>query len=156
MVDDLDPGLEQWRRWASVVADRRGRGLDALIVDTVIGFNVAGFPTSGSCQGHTSSGAWWPWVDIGWAESLPITLRPLLNSLKADTGFDIKGERLTAETLRLSPREAPSEDQWLHQMPAAEPDRLSEWQSYLPDVAAWLNGRARTPPPLPPDLSGAR
>lgn len=48
------------------VVDANGKGIDEEIKDIVVAFNVAGFPTSQSCQGHygEEGGLGAPWVRI--------------------------------------------------------------------------------------------
>ena len=53
-----------------MVADGLGRGLNHLIAPAVIAFNMAGHKPTGSCEGHLDSGAWWPWADIEWTDTL--------------------------------------------------------------------------------------
>ncbi len=57
---------EQERRNVEEITDKLEEGIDEGIKDTVIALRVLEFPTSGSCEGHTSGehGTPYPWIDI--------------------------------------------------------------------------------------------
>ena len=150
-VKELEAARRRWRDWASVVCDPLGRGLDDLVVEIVIALNLAGFKTTGSCEGHPDR-CWWWFVDLEWKESHPRVLRPMLAGLKEDTGLAVRGERLTAEVLRLTPEDAPTVGEWLDQKPPASVDRLLGWQLQLPAIAKWWADRPAVPAPIPPEL----
>ena len=46
------------------ITDGLGRHIDKLILHAVASFNVCGFQTSGSCQGHLYRGLPFTWIDI--------------------------------------------------------------------------------------------
>lgn len=46
------------------ITDRLGRKIDKRIRETVVAFQMNGFNTVMSCQGHTDHGLLTPWVDI--------------------------------------------------------------------------------------------
>jgi len=65
-----DKKIEKEQEWNNkladldTVVDRLGKGLDEHIKETVAAFNLNGFNTDGSCEGHVNWGLGAPWVEI--------------------------------------------------------------------------------------------
>lgn len=61
------PASVSWERKAAEVAqlvDGLGKGIDPGILDTVVGLQLSGIHTIGSCEGHVHWGVGAPWVAL--------------------------------------------------------------------------------------------
>jgi hypothetical protein len=62
------------------LTDRLGKGIDPGIKHAVVAFNIAGFPTTMSCEGHMKQwGTPFPWVDLDLTDALRIKLESFMD-----------------------------------------------------------------------------
>ena len=71
MVENESELTSKQSRWneltqyyTEVHGDKLGKGLDQLTIEPVVGLNVLGYTTSGSCEGHPDMGSGGPYLDV--------------------------------------------------------------------------------------------
>src|SRR6266496_3065265 len=63
-LGDKQAAWEEKRKEIDQITDALGLGIDAGIKETVVAFNMLGFNTSASCEGHLGHGLSTPYIDI--------------------------------------------------------------------------------------------